>query len=129
MAALGLHHYNLRGPHELVECLRDFYRRTLGLTSGPRPPFNSKGYWLYAGDRDVLHLTVAAGMEPDSAPRAAVLDHIAFECTGFEAMRARLDAHGVVYSVDEVPQLRQRQIFFNDPAGTGVELTFTNSDQ
>ena len=29
----------------------------MGLNLGHRPPFKSKGYWLYAKEKDVLHLS------------------------------------------------------------------------
>jgi catechol-2,3-dioxygenase len=40
-------------------------------------------------------------------------------------MRARLDAHGLAYTVSDVPLRQQRQLFFEDPAGNGVELNFS----
>lgn len=47
--------------------------------------------------------------------------------TGFNhfiwwAAAAHLKAHGIEHHVDDVPLIRQRQIFFSDPAGNGVEL-------
>ena len=54
MKILGLDHYNLCAPRELLEELREFYTDTVGLTVGYRPPFDSAGYWLYAGEQAVL---------------------------------------------------------------------------
>ena len=53
----GLNHINLRAPAELLAVLRDFYRDVLGLTVGPRPGFDSDGYWLYAGGHAIVHLS------------------------------------------------------------------------
>lgn len=124
MAALGLDHYNLRAPSPLLEELRDFYCATVGLRVGPRPPFRSRGYWLYAGDKDVLHLTETRADETRALRAAATFDHVAFACEDFAAMSAALAAQGVAHEVDEVPAGGQRQIFFDDPAGNGVELNF-----
>jgi catechol 2,3-dioxygenase-like lactoylglutathione lyase family enzyme len=62
MSVVGFNHYNLRAPRELMEQLKAFYCDVLGLTQGKRPPFDSFGYWLYAGDQCVLHLSEA---QPD----------------------------------------------------------------
>ena len=57
MPVLGLSHFNLRASRPLLDKLKDFYVDVVGLRPGFRPPFQRFGYWLYAGDSDVLHLT------------------------------------------------------------------------
>ncbi len=69
MATLGLNHYNLRADHALMEKLRDFYCDIVGLVVGFRPPFGSRGYWLYAGEQAVLHLSEAAASAATSQRR------------------------------------------------------------
>lgn len=122
----GLDHVNIRAPEDLIERLRAFYRDVVGLADGPRPPFRSRGYWLYGGGRDLLHLTVAAATpaEPTPPARSGWLDHFAFAATDLAGTIARLDAAGVAYERDEVPGLGQVQLFLTDPAGIGVELNF-----
>jgi len=122
----GLDHINFRAPEALIEQLRVFYRDVIGLSDGPRPPFRSRGYWLYAGGRDVMHLTITTddGHAPVRPASTGWLDHIALTCTHAASMRARLDAAGVPYELDEVPATRQLQIFLTDPSGVGVELNF-----
>lgn len=44
----GINHYNLRSEQKMMEILKDFYISVVGLELGVRPPFKSKGYWLYA---------------------------------------------------------------------------------
>ena len=56
MKVIGLDHYNLCGPRDVLESMRDFYVEVLGLEVGYRPPFGSFGYWLYAADQPVLHV-------------------------------------------------------------------------
>lgn len=127
-AIAGLSHINIRAPEDLIERLRAFYRDVIGLLEGPRPPFRSRGYWLYAGERDLLHLTIvpAAAQTPASTPaaRSGWLDHVAFSGLDRAASVRRLDAAGIAYTIDEVPQAGQTQIFLTDPAGIGVELNF-----
>ncbi|GGC75886.1 VOC family protein [Undibacterium terreum] len=124
MAVSELNHYNIRASTELLVELRDFYCSALGLTVGYRPPFNSVGYWLYAGSRPLLHLSTAADAEQRKPHVANTFDHVAFSCSEFDKMKTRLDTLGISYSVNIVPRIGQKQIFFEDPAGNGIELNF-----
>lgn len=124
MPAVGLNHYNLRAPRELLDTLRDFYRDVVGLKVGERPPFRTFGYWLYAGSSPVLHLSEARPGESRATDVATTFDHTAFSCTDFTAMLADLTRAGIQHTVETVPGTAQKQIFFKDPAGNGVELNF-----
>ena len=124
MATLGLDHYNIRAPSPLLEELRDFYVSTLGLRTGPRPRFRTHGYWLYAGEQAVLHLSGTRADEVREVGVVPTFDHVAFRCDDDAAMRATLDAAGIRYAVEDAPERSQRQIFFRDPAGNGIELNF-----
>ena len=121
----GLGHANLRAPSAMVEKLRRFYIDVIGLTEGPRPQFrsNSRGHWLYAGDTDVLHLSVAVDEQYPTSGNGA-FNHLAFACDGLATVRSRLQAAGIAFTVDEVAEVKQIQLFLTDPAGMGVELTF-----
>ncbi|HEV2538582.1 MAG TPA: VOC family protein [Frateuria sp.] len=121
----GLAHANLRAPAAMIERLRRFYIDVIGLREGPRPAFRSgsRGYWLYAGDADVLHLTVAGPGDALPAPTGH-FNHLAFACTDLVAIRDRLDAAGLPYEIDEVDALGQVQLFLTDPCGLDVELNF-----
>lgn len=121
----GLAHANIRAPEAMIERLRRFYIDLVGLRQGLRPAFRSgsRGYWLYAGDTDVLHLTIAG--PGDAAPQATgFLNHLAFACTDLAATRARLDAAGLAYELDAVDELGQVQLFLTDPCGLHIELNF-----
>lgn len=120
----SINHYNLRGPMPVLERMRDWYLRTLGLEVGERPPFNNRGFWLYGGGQPLLHLSEAGRGESHPVPGSGTFDHVAFTCTGYDAMRAKLDELGEPYSTADVPLTKVRQIFLRDPAGNGVELNF-----
>jgi glyoxylase I family protein len=128
MPALGLNHYNLRAARELMETLRAFYVEVVGLEPGPRPPFASVGHWLYAGGRPVLHLSLASPAEGRSTGARTTFDHVAFDCAGRAAYEALLAARGIAFEVARVPGTTQVQVFFDDPAGNGVELDFPRDD-
>jgi glyoxylase I family protein len=126
MPVLGLNHYNLRAPRELMETLRAFYVEVVGLEPGPRPPFASVGHWLYAGGRPVLHLSLAGPDETRTAGARTTFDHVAFDCAGRADHEARLAARGIAFERARVPGTAQVQVFFDDPAGNGVELDFAD---
>jgi catechol 2,3-dioxygenase-like lactoylglutathione lyase family enzyme len=120
MTVAGLDHVNISGTRAQLESCRAFYVDVIGLTDGFRPPFRSRGFWLYAGDEPIIHLTERAR----DTSGAGAFDHVAFRCSGFDEMRATLDARGIDYTVDEVPGEGRAQLFLTDPAGVAVELNF-----
>ncbi|MET0209706.1 MAG: VOC family protein [Burkholderiaceae bacterium] len=128
MPTRGLAHYNLRARRDVMETLREFYVEVVGLRVGPRPPFGSFGYWLYAGETDVLHLSEQRDDEPRRAGSDLTFDHMAFACTGWPTYEARLEARGIDYVLSSVPLTERRQAFFRDPAGNGIELIFPIDD-
>ncbi|MBC3933011.1 MAG: diguanylate cyclase [Undibacterium curvum] len=129
MAATGLDHANLRTDRAGMAQLRDFYIRYVGLVDGPRAALSSFGYWLYAGEQAVLHISENRAGESAQTGVKTTFDHLAFACTGFEQMLQGLQQDGIPYRLSEVPASAgfalQRQIFFHDPAGNGIELNFT----
>lgn len=120
MRVLGLDHVNIAGSYELIERCRAFYVDVLGLTDGPRPSFRSRGYWLYAGDHPVVHLTEK---DSDTTGKSA-LDHYAFTCEDLDDMMARLREHDVPFTLDPARDSKNAQLFVEDPAGVSLELNF-----
>ena len=122
----GLAHYNIRAERQLMEVLRDFYVAVVGLQPGPRP-LRSFGYWLYAGERDVLHLSedIDGGMRRIGSD--LTFDHVAFECENWPEFRNCLERHAVAFTERSTPG-GPRQVFFRDPAGNGIELAFPAGD-
>ena len=117
----AIDHVNIRAPAADIAKLRQFYCDVLGLRDGWRPPFESRGHWLYADTRPLVHLVEdETGL---AAVRRAGVDHVAFRTTDLEAFTARLREQGVEYRLTEVPVLGLRQVVVRDPIGTGVEVT------
>jgi catechol-2,3-dioxygenase len=124
MSVRGFDHYNLRADRAVLDELRDFYRDVVGLTVGERPPFRRFGYWLYTGERAVLHLSLTDDGEERSGTAVNTFSHAAFNCTGRAEFETRLKRFGIPYRTAQVPLLNLAQLFFHDPAGNGVELQF-----
>jgi catechol 2,3-dioxygenase-like lactoylglutathione lyase family enzyme len=124
MTVLGLNHINLQAPRALLDELCRFYQDVVGLRLGERPPFARFGYWLYAGDHDVLHLAESRAGEPRQTHVRTTFDHLAFACADLGSAQRKLAEQGVAYEIDHVEQTGAVQLFFRDPAGNGVELNF-----
>src|ERR1700754_173017 len=116
MTIRGLAHVNIRAAEGLIEQVRRFYVDVVGLSEGARPPFRSRGYWLYAGGLDIMHLTIDPSMTAASPASTGWLDHFAFAADDLDGTLARLEAANVPYQVDRVPSSNQAQGFFRDPA-------------
>ena len=130
MPALGVGHVNLVVPSTKLEVLRIFYCDVVGLTIGHRPPLERNGSWLYAGARDVLHLTEPLeGEVRQLADGATTYDHLAFQCQDMAASEGWLKLFGVPYRKIRVPEQPKIQLFFRDPLGHGVELEFVADDR
>lgn len=129
-----LSHYNVRTRRP--EETRDFYVDVLGLRDGARPPFPFPGYWLYCGDRDVLHIAGIVDDDPglqqylgDRGEGAELhgggaIDHVAFTASDAAGMGARFEKLGIAARHRKVPSLDLYQIFLDDPNGITIELNF-----
>lgn len=114
---IALDHINIHA--EDLDAARDFLLAALpGLTQGFRPPFDFKGYWLYLGDKPIIHMqTRAAGMGG-----RGWIDHLAFGPFDFDTEKARLDRDGFSYTVGGIPGTGIRQLFVIGPEGLKLEL-------
>jgi catechol 2,3-dioxygenase-like lactoylglutathione lyase family enzyme len=118
---------------EDIEATKDWYVSVLGMTVGPSPDFKFPVYWLYIGDRDVLHLTQGGanvsdnrlrylGQESQATQGSGVIDHIAFRATGLEYMIGHFERLGIAFTERQVNNQGLYQLFLFDPNGVKVEL-------
>jgi catechol 2,3-dioxygenase-like lactoylglutathione lyase family enzyme len=128
METIGLGHINLRAPRELLDQLHLFYTTVVGLREGKRPPFARFGYWLYAGDHDVVHLIEASPQESRLTNVVTTIDHFAFLCKGCAEFESRLQQLGIQYKAASIPLTGQHQLIIKDPAGNTVELNFSKPE-
>lgn len=118
MAITGLDHVNIRTT-ELART-QAFFTEVLGLNVGWRPDFPFGGAWLYAGDRDVVHLVEVS--RAGAATRGSALDHFAFAIDDYEEAARRLDAAGIGYEPSASPNGGIRQLFVTELNGVTIEL-------
>ena len=125
MTIEAIHHVNIRASATHIARLKDFYCDVVGLRDGWRPPFESRGHWLYAGPHPVVHLVEGDDEESDRA--SGGVDHVAFRCADLAPMIERLRSRGIGFELSQLPCLGDQQLLFRDPLGIGVELTTAGS--
>ena len=120
----GIDHYNLRSDEKMIETLKDFYINVVGLKLGHRPPFKSKGYWLYADAKDILHLSKSKDNKKNLINVDSTLDHVSFSALNKVLFMEILKKNNIIFKERFVPEMNIEQLFFKDPAGNGIELIF-----
>jgi catechol 2,3-dioxygenase-like lactoylglutathione lyase family enzyme len=120
---LSINHIQLVAEKDLVIQLRDFYCNVVGLQEGFRPPFERFGFWLYIGDKDVVHL-ITPKEDDGRSPQKSSYDHVAFKAGDYQGILKKLKALNIPFEEKPIPGMTAHQIFLRDPAGNRVELNF-----
>jgi catechol 2,3-dioxygenase-like lactoylglutathione lyase family enzyme len=120
---LSINHIQLVAEKDLVLKLRDFYCDVVGLREGLRPAFERFGFWLYIGDKDVLHLITPKDGDGRSSQKSS-FDHVAFKTGDYEGVLKKLKTLNIPFEEKLIPGMTAHQIFLSDPAGNRVELNF-----
>jgi len=141
MVVRRLEHCNIRTT-KYAETVK-FYDDLLGMKvrRAPMAPADLPPTWIY-DDSGVaaIHLTPVdpndvlgsyarigryRGGDPNPAfEGSGAIDHIAFECEGFDGMRARLEGLQLAFVENAFPSAGLRQLFVQDPNGVTLELNF-----
>lgn len=116
----ALDHVNIRTAD--LAATKALFIDVLGLAEGWRPPFPFPGAWLYAGDKDVVHLIVVE--QPAGASESSSLDHFAFDIADYDEALSRVEKTGLRFHATATPGTSVKQIFVRDPNGVTVELNW-----
>ncbi len=122
-----------------MEKTRAWYVDVLGMHVGPSPDFKFPVFWLYLGDKDVVHVTEGGknvsdnrrkyvGQESQATSGSGAIDHLAFRATGLREMMAHLRKLGVDFKQRRVDDQGLYQLFMLDPNGVKIELNFAGSE-
>lgn len=129
MTAITLDHVNI--VTDDLPGTACFYRDLLGLDvrDGPPPLAPSDVQWLYDGQgRAIIHANrhgaQAVVARDTSAAATGAIHHVAFSCTGYSAMEAKVAAMGLAVRTNALPSIGLRQMFVEDPNGVLLELNF-----
>jgi len=116
----GLDHINIRTAD--LAATTALFVDVLGLAEGWRPPFPFPGAWLYAGDKDVVHLVEVE--RPAGPSDGSSLDHFAFDISDYDEALERVKGTGLKFRESLTPGTSVRQIFLRDPNGVTIELNW-----
>jgi catechol 2,3-dioxygenase-like lactoylglutathione lyase family enzyme len=113
-----------------LEKTRRFYCDVLGLRTGPRPPFDFEGLWIYVGEVAVVQVAgqasyAATGRLGDGVAQrhgSGSVDHIAFAADNWDELVTSFEKHDVQYRATAVPGRPLRQLFVRDPDGIQIEI-------
>jgi len=122
-----------------MEKTRAWYVNVLGMRVGPNPDFKFPVFWLYLGDKDVVHVTEGGarvsenrkryvGQESQATSGSGAVDHIAFRATGLRRMIAHLESLGVDFRQRQVDDQGLYQLFMFDPNGVKIELNYPSTE-
>ena len=137
MTISHLEHFLLQT--EDIDRTCEWYVRVLKLRIGPSPDFKFPVRWLYAGERDVVHVTQGGAAAPENRRRyvgqqsealqgSGVVDHVAFRCAGLAETIGHLESLGVAFNERRVDDQGLYQLFLFDPNGLKVELNFPGAE-
>jgi len=109
-----------------------FYAELLGLErrDGPPPLTPLTAQWMFdEAGRAIVHinsLDAPKAYEREAVPGSltGALHHVALRVSGYDELKARLDARGSDYRENLVAAIGLRQIFTADPNNVLLELNF-----
>ena len=121
MRVNGLDHINICSRD--LDASVDFYVELLDLKESPAMRPADQARWLCDHNGNaIIHL-----LNRDSPNTGTgALHHVAFNCSGKEAVLERLRSIGAEFSVNERADSGLCQIFTRDPHGILLELNFQN---
>jgi catechol 2,3-dioxygenase-like lactoylglutathione lyase family enzyme len=130
MQVKALDHFNV--ITEQMDATAAFYGEVLGLQrrDGPPPLPPHLVQWLYDDTgRALIHVNHrdcprAFNREVQIGEPTGAIHHIAFSCSGFDELVARIEARSLPFHVNAIPSIGLKQVFVTDPNNVVLELNF-----
>lgn len=110
---------------ENPEQMRDFLIELLGLKVGTRPNLNFDGYFLFAGEKDVIHIF---GKSPRNdanyfgQDEQNIVHHVSFYSDDYDDVMRRIKMLDVKYGMSQVPNTSVVQFFVRAPENLIIEI-------
>jgi catechol 2,3-dioxygenase-like lactoylglutathione lyase family enzyme len=127
MQVLGVNHINIVAGDLAATC--EFYEQLLGMHAQPIPvaPPGFDGCWITdAQGNPIVHVQAHNAERHGELKRGlnGALDHVSLTCEGFADTKARCEALGIEYRVNDRQFGDLRQVFVLDPNGVSLELNY-----
>jgi len=114
----GIHHASVLVTDTAKALL--FYSDVLGLEIAERPDLGFPGAWLSVGEQQIHLLELPNPDTTEGRPEHGGRDrHLALETTDLAAIRRRLDAAGMAYTLSKSGR---SALFCRDPDGNALEI-------
>lgn len=109
------------------EGMKDFLVSLLGLTVGHRANLPFAGYFLYAGDQDLVHIFGRDNDSPNDNPSINksnhnIIHHVSFFSDDYEETMHRIQKLGATFRINEMPDSDVKQIFVYAPENLLIEI-------
>jgi catechol 2,3-dioxygenase-like lactoylglutathione lyase family enzyme len=108
------------------EIIRDFLVDLLGFTIGSRPNLSFNGYFLFAGNKDVVHIFAQSPnrktLSNSGLEEQNIVHHVSFFSDDYQEVMTRIEQLGLSYSLNQVPGSKVKQIFVRAPENLIVEI-------
>lgn len=129
MKVEALDHVNIIADD--LDATARFYEEVLCLErrNAPSPMTPQTAQWMFDGEgRAILHLNSRDCPRPYDREVAkgptGSIHHVAFKCSGYDELVARLDALGMDWETRTIEEIGLRQVFTWDPNEVLLELNF-----
>jgi catechol 2,3-dioxygenase-like lactoylglutathione lyase family enzyme len=130
MTVEALDHVNI--ITDRLEESAQFYAELLDLEprDGPAPLTHETARWLFdRSGQAIVHLNSVDcprlfDREVEPGGLTGALHHVALRCSGYDAVKARLEERGASFEVNVIDAIGLRQIFTPDPNNVLLELNF-----
>ena len=100
---------------------RRFYREVLGFREVSRPNFDFDGAWLFNYGL-MIHILYNEAAGDPSAEIQTRHDHLALHSDDLPECARRLEAAGIPFRRNRIPDRGIDQLFFQDPDGHFIEV-------
>ncbi|MGJ8646620.1 MAG: VOC family protein [Marinomonas colpomeniae] len=108
------------------EKIKDFLIELLDLEVKTRPDFSFSGYFLFAGDKDVIHIfpqqsdIEAHNLENCFVPN--IVHHVSFFSDNYDEVMQKIAQMGLRYNINNVPNSPVKQFFVRAPENLIIEI-------
>jgi catechol 2,3-dioxygenase-like lactoylglutathione lyase family enzyme len=117
------------------EAMKDFLCELLDLQAGTRPGFSFQGYFLFAGDEDIIHIFGRSDdskitdklreLDVQESEVQNIVHHVSFYSDDYDQTIQRIEQLNVKYVTYDVPDSNVKQLFVRAPENLLIEIQAT----